>query len=756
VTPDHLEWALQAGPVQRFMVALLALGVLALTALNLRQLASRRRQALLGTLRLLTVASLGLVWLQPTWVSSNPRPGEQKVAVLVDRSLSMAQGAEGERRFDRALAGLKHLPDHQPVQWFTWADQLEPQSSLDALRRADLRSPRTDLLQALASLHASSRPGNLSAVLVVSDGLDNGPLRARNPSGTVLDDEAAALLEGLRVPVHALHVGDRQPPRDLAVRTLRAASFGFTRTWLPLAVDLELSGYAEAEGEVTLEVRDDGKLVASQKVPLAGPSRRTIELDFQPLHVGTHLLEASVAPLPDEATVVNNRAWAGLRVVRDRTRVLLLAGHPSWDTRFLRSHLRGNPSIDLVSFYVMVGDGAGAYVASEDTTLIPFPTHEIFEQSLSSFDLIVFQDFPFGPFQIEQYLPQLRAYVTGGGAFAVFGGKQALSAGGYYGTGLADWLPLRLQALGGDDVGYVEGSMPLVLTPAGRSHPLTLLDADPEASATAWQQHTWVGRNTRLQAGEGGSVLVTDPGGAPLLAVGEVGEGRSAVLASDGLWQWAFPADTADAVRDRSLADYHRLLDRLMAWLLRDPDLDGLRVDASTDPVPPGQPLRLRVSAHAASGKPVAGLVGTVQFTPVGQAATEQTPTQTWPKATDPDGEAVLDLVAPAAGAWWATVEVTIDGRVHRATAPVVSAVPVGEWSQLEPDDRLLRALAAVSGGQVFKGALPTTGVPTLRKELPELAEQVHTELWNRPEVLLWLVLLLSAEWLLRRRWGLA
>ena len=30
-----------------------------------------------------------------------------------------------------------------------------------------------------------------------------------------------------------------------------------------------------------------------------------------------------------------------------------------------------------------------------------------------------FQDFPFGPFQVERYLPELHKYVTGGGAFLV-------------------------------------------------------------------------------------------------------------------------------------------------------------------------------------------------------------------------------------------------------------------------------------------------------------------------------------------------
>ena len=161
MSQDHLEWALQAGWLQRSLVVALVVVVLVVTAFNLRRVVSRRRRLLLWGLRALTVASLGVVWLQPTWVSSNPRPGEQNVAVLLDKSLSMAQGKSGKRRYDQALAALRGLSGRQPVQWFVWSDRLERQPSLEALERGEPSVPRSDLLQALASLLASTRPGSL-------------------------------------------------------------------------------------------------------------------------------------------------------------------------------------------------------------------------------------------------------------------------------------------------------------------------------------------------------------------------------------------------------------------------------------------------------------------------------------------------------------------------------------------------------------------------------------------------------------------
>ncbi len=752
---DHLEWALTWGWGPRILVMVLGLCVLWLSALNLRALGSWRRRATLFGIRTLLVASLLGVLLQPTWVSLGQRPGSRRVAVVVDRSQSMAQAPGGQKRWDAALAAASTLAGELPAELLVLADGLEKVPNLKRLKEMAPNGAGTDLLGALAALGDSHRVAGLSAVVLLTDGLDNAELRARNqPGNTALDADSADVVARLRVPVHSLLIGDKAPVRDIAVTGMRSASFGFTRTFMPVAVDVEISGYDKQAGSLALTLSDNGRPVATRQVPLAGPPHRAIDFDFQPLHVGAHLLEAAVVPLPGEATDANNHGYASLRVVRDRTRVLHLAGHPSWDTRFLRSHLRGDPSVDLVSFYIMVGQGSAAFVSAEDTTLIPFPTREIFEESLTSFDLVIFQDFQFGPFQVEQYLPQLRNYVHGGGAFLVIGGKQALSAGGYYGTGLAEWLPVRLQALTGEDVGFAETPLNLTLTPAGETHPVTQLAKDAADNAATWARHAWNGRNTALQAGETGNVLVTDTAGHPLLAVGEVDQGRSAVLATDSLWTWAFPPAAAEGVRDRNRADYNQFLDQLFAWLLRDPDLDALRLEVVGD-AGPTQPAQIRVSARTAAGQAVPGLVLHVGVSPLSQMPTVPT-LQAYAEQTDAQGQVLVTLPDLPPGAHLVTVEAPIGGRPQRATVPLVVRAAEREASQLQPSDDLLQKLAAASGGKVWRTLPKRSAIPLAQPDAADLADQVHTDLWARPDVLLWLVALLGLEWTLRRRWGLA
>ena len=42
-----------------------------------------------------------------------------------------------------------------------------------------------------------------------------------------------------------------------------------------------------------------------------------------------------------------------MRVIRDKIRVLQVAGAPSWDVRALRQMLKSNPNVDLISFFIL-------------------------------------------------------------------------------------------------------------------------------------------------------------------------------------------------------------------------------------------------------------------------------------------------------------------------------------------------------------------------------------------------------------------
>src|ERR1044071_391643 len=79
----------------------------------------------------------------------------------------------------------------------------------------------------------------------------------------------------------------------------------------------------------------------------------------------------------------------------------------------------GKRRVDLVSFFILRTESDEQPWNRSELSLIPFPTYEIFEEQLRSFDLVVFQNFNYAPYGVEPFLSNVRDYVEGGGALAM-------------------------------------------------------------------------------------------------------------------------------------------------------------------------------------------------------------------------------------------------------------------------------------------------------------------------------------------------
>ena len=233
-------------------------------------------------------------------------------------------------------------------------------------------------------------------------------------------------------------------------------------------------------------------------------------------------------------------------------------------------------------------------------SLIPFPTRELFEQQLPSFDVIVLQNFEYLPYGIGDYLENIRSYVEGGGGLAMLGGAQSFTSGGYYGTPVAAALPVELY--GPFDSGPILDTQKFSpqLTDAGQMHPVTSLRYSATDNLAAWKALPQLeGVNLVAGAKPDATVLATHPelktkSGKPMpvIVAGEYGKGRSLAFTTDTLWRWGFVAAARPGDDGRQ---YTKLWENAIRWLIQDPDLRNLHVDSDAVEYVPGAPVRVTV-----------------------------------------------------------------------------------------------------------------------------------------------------------------
>jgi hypothetical protein len=490
------------------------------------------RRARGGVLRALAFAVL-IGWLAGPTLVRETRQGLRDIALLVvDQSDSMLVGdrtklAEAAARSVRAQAAkLADLELRQVI--------VREHGSAGTQLWAEVR-------RALADIPAD----RLAGIVAATD-------------GQVHDLPAAAPA----APLHAL-IPARDEEWDRRVRVVEAPGYGIVGRTLNLRVVVEDLGEGAPGGTANLTLRRDGAAPVTQTVPVG--TEQTIPVEIS--RAGPTVLELSTDPQPGEASALNNRAVVQINGVRDRLRVLLVSGEPNQDERTWRRLLKSDPAVDLVHFTILRPPERDDMTPLNELALIAFPTRELFQEKLSSFDLIILDRFTDRGILPHAYLRNIADYVHRGGALLLTAGPEFASPESLDQTPLSAVLPAHAPAEG---EGVINRVFRPTVTALGARHPVTagLAGANIGDAAPSW------GPWYRAIATEDvhGQVLMTGPGASPLLVLSHVDQGRVALLLSDQIWLWSRGHQGGGPQAE--------FLRRVAHWLMGEPDLDEDRLSA--------------------------------------------------------------------------------------------------------------------------------------------------------------------------------
>lgn len=766
-----LIWLGDWSPMWVTVLALLGVVIIGISAYDLRNLAAHRRWILVG-LRAVVYSIAVMLLLEPAMDLKHISKVKNDVAVLVDTSRSMSLKADEdaqETRFDRSSAALEEMKpvfertnaDHN-FHFYAFGEQLRP-SSPSALAGAEPTEDASDLTGAIEKMREELDVENLGGVVVVSDGIDTGAIGRRIKRGEDIDEATLDLLEELNSPINTLAAASEEGLRDVAVARVLHDDFAFVHNKVSIDVDLQVVGMEATTFPVQL--RREGKLLQTRQVSIT-PDRTDYKVSFElvPERIGKEIYTVSVPEFSGEVLTENNISHFLLNVIRDKIRVLQVVGRPSWDERFLRRHLKKNPNYDLISFFILRTDQNVQLVPNDELSLIPFPTRELFEEELGSFDLVIFQNFNFGPYNMRHYLSRIAGFVKDGGGFIMTGGELSFASGGYARTPIEDILPVYLPPVGqSDSVIDLEHFRPN-LTKAGLHHPITQLAFDPQSNVKIWNELPKMrGTNIVTGAKPEATVLATHPtltyNGKPMpvVAVSEVGDGRVMSLTSDSTWRWAFE-NVGDGGTSR---EYQVFWNSTIRWLIKDPELKLIDVEVPEDVHPPGEPLDITVRISNPDYTPAKNTKGTLKVLrrPLSEPRAEQLPAQevveTIEFTTDHGGEASLSVPVPQTGVYELVAQASTKAGELNDRDIFLSVPDVNEFRQIIPRDKLLASLAQASDG--YHAVLPDFDASSLEFEPPNYVKvnrRKVIQLWDSFLLFFVILGLLGTEWTLRRHWG--
>lgn len=717
----------------------LGLAFLILWLLELRSIggeSSGPRRFALGALGGLGILAVYAIGLQVTLVREAFEEVAGGTALLIDDSRSMTLAGSGGERSDAVRALIRKWQKDDRIEPLVYRFGSDARGAIwEGLDEAyDPSEDETDIRKGLTTVLERVADQEIGSVVVITDGADP-------------DFRADSLPLGSSAPaIHSVVIGGDDQIDDQAIVSLRADSTAYVGVPAVIRADVRAVGRFRSE-ELSVQLWHDKRLMQEQLVPLDAEGRGTVTFEVLPKHPGRAFYRLVIPVHADDEVPQNNERAALLRVGRDRVRVLLVAGRPSWDVRFLRDFIKRDGSIDLISFFILRAPSDLAGAPTNELALIPFPTDELFREHLGSFDVVVFQNFDFAPYEMEPYLARIRDYVKRGGSFLMIGGDHSFSLGGYVGTPIEEVLPVKLPS--GD--GVITGSYRPKPTRQLMRHPIVALGPDPNLTRRTWQALPPLhGANATAGAKEGAQVLLQHPrvrlpNGAPLpiLVVGDEDRGRVAAMMTDASWKWRFASDDTTVGSD----EYELFWDRLVRWLTRDPLLEPARISTDRDRYGPSAPVIVAGLLRDERYRPIANKRVSLHFEP-----TEDEGAGVVSAQTDAEGQLRATLQGPvAAGAY--EVKVEIDGE-EIADEVFLVEQSGDELADLDVTSSELEALAERTGGIVFLSINDLPALSELAATTRKTSGLISKQPLLNPFFLFFAVLVLGVTWVLRRRWG--
>jgi uncharacterized membrane protein len=673
-----------------------------------------------------------LLW-QPAISVAALKPEQNIIAVVVDDSRSMSLTDDGRQRHQQAVELLdkglvSDLRSRFQVRMYRLGRGIERFTETKQLKADQPASEINNGLQQLAE-EADTLP--IGSVVLLSDGADT--------SGGITLDTLAALRKK-RLPVNTVGLGSTQLSEDVELDSFDVPPQALANSRLEARVSIRQRGLSGKHA--TLTITGSGNVLATKDVELKNGPQQLESVEFNAGPAGVKDLEAKLNPLPDEKNDRNNRLTRVLSVDGAKRRILYVEGEPRWEYKFIRRAVEDDPALGVVSMLRTTQNKIYRQGLANPNELVDgFPSKA---EDLFQYQAIILGSVESAFFTTTQR-EMIRQFVDRRGGGVLFsGGRASLADGGYGIAPFAELLPVNLPKRQNT---FQRLLVAAELTDAGRNSLITRIDDDPVKSADHWAILPYLADYQDAGTPKPGAVTLArvDVGGKklPLLVTENYGRGRTAVFATGGSWRWQMQQPLADM-------SHEMLWRQLLRWLVNATPGCVVATMPSTHLEDNGA-TTLRAEVRNTEYQPAGD--ATVQAHVIGpDGSAENIPLRPEPLA---QGVYSASWNAAKAGSYVADVTATRNGKeLGKDVLTFRRENGAAENFHTEQNRDLLQHLSSETGGHYYTAAQASHLPDEISYSEAGITAREMKNLWDMPAVFLLLLCLRSAEWLLRRKWG--
>jgi len=681
---------------------------------------SKRKRVLLIVLRSTSIFLIFMFLGEPVISILFNKVEKPVVCVLVDNSMSMMIMEKDKRRGDilKELLNsaiwnrLKNNADLVYVV-FDGTARFVKEFYSDSLT---FRGACTDISAAFALAKQLQLKYNIQAVVIMGDGIANSGGNPLYPA------------EDLALPVFAIGIGDTSEKKDILIKKVITNEIVYMDTKVPVNVRIHNNGYDGNRIQVSLF---DGDSLLDERTLLLESGDNFAQFYFSATTEGMHKLNVNISKLPNELTYENNRFSFIIKVLKSKIKVALIAGSPGQDYAFIERTLKSDKNLETISF-----------VEKKDGT---FYSNRLTQQLLDSADCILLISFPTGysnPGSIETVANVLRE----GKPFYLMISRimdfRKLNM-------LGEILPFDASNIRNEEILVF-----VKISETQRNNAIFKVGSNyniPELWSKLPPVFTVIGE---FKPRAGSQVLATIryqnlDTDAPFIIANNMNKKKSIVVLGYGLWRWKMLTDK-DSESEKILDSF---ISNSIRWLTTKEDDKKIRIEPVKSIFSPQEPVEFIAQIYDDNYQPIdnASVIINLKY------KEEVLPLLMNPLSNG-QYQGVYDYLPQGDYSYVASVVLNSD-TIGKDTGSFSVGGTNIEFMETKMNKLLLQQISIQNGGKYYN-ASDISRLPEDIVELPyfkphDLQYSRQIEIWNSKWFLFLIVILLSAEWFIRKQAGM-
>lgn len=738
----------------------------------------KRTKVALFALRMAAILVILFCIFKPVIIEKRESHGKHHVALLIDSSMSMSINDIDKEtiRIDwlrKILAGKDFFKQFQGkciVDVFAFSKGVKRLGEIDLMfneeseEDEDIKAKQTaekmfsDMVKRLGEIEAVAeetdiafsmkqmvddlKEAKISAVILLSDGNDNS-----------YTDTVSALTR-MGTEIYTVGVGKvaevKEQVLDVEVLDVTANKYAIKNRVSVIKTKISVKGLKDETVYVFL--KKDNEIIRTEMIRIEeGKDTYDVEMEYIPKETGELKFKIETSPVEEEVNKDNNIKKFFMKVLESQNKVLYVEGALRWEYKFLKRILEANEKINL-STVLLAGIKK---IKSTGNKVNKFPESK---EDLYKYDALILGSIGRSYFTDTQLKNIYDFVYERGGALITLGGDKSYGLGGFNDSEIEKLIPVHISGKG--DGQYLE-KFKIHITEEGKKHPVFWLGKDMAKNLRTWADMPELEGVNKVKGVKPGAVVIARYSAGkgdefPAIVAQRFGKGKVLALLIDTTWKWDFKPWAQDSKE----TVYMRFWNQVVRWAITKEessslkDIKPLLVQSDRDFVAVNETIsfRARILSENLLLDDNAEVMGEIK-TPKGESILLK-----FDKSSEEKGIHLSSFVPQEEGEYLIEVYTKEDSLKEKADNLNFTAVEIGkELKDTELNERFLKRIASVSGGKYFH--YTDMAVNNLADDITweelKSTEIEEKELWSNIFVFILFLVLVVAEWILRRKYEL-